>query len=109
MNSSPGQPVELRGKDATLRFNGIAHDLTSFEILREGFHQDAALPERYEPAKTPAQPNHMMDFFQCMRSRRKPKCHEEEGFIETVTFVMSVVAYREKRQVRWDPVQQAII
>lgn len=34
---------------------------------------------------------------------------EEEGFIETVTCLMAVKSFREKRPVRWDPVKQQIV
>jgi len=35
--------------------------------------------------KTPGQPNHMLDFFNCVRSRGTPKCPVDEAFIETAT------------------------
>jgi hypothetical protein len=31
-----------------------------------------------------------VDFFNCMRSRGKPKCDVDEAFIQTATFLMSV-------------------
>jgi len=74
MNTNAGQPVEICGKDATLRFDGIAHDVNSFVIKPEGYNQRHDLPEGYERAKTPGQPNHMVDFFNCVRSRGTPKC-----------------------------------
>jgi hypothetical protein len=63
----------------------------------------------FDPSATPGQPSHMQDFFDCVRSRKKAKCHEDEAFIETATFVMSVVAYREKREVRWDREKEEIV
>ncbi len=109
MNSSAGQPVEICGKEAILRFDGIAHDARSFTIRPERFCKRTDLPQAFDPAKTPAPPGHVQDFFNCVRSRGKPKCHVEEAFIETVTFLMSVESYRQKRQVRWDPVHERIV
>jgi len=109
MNTNAGQPVEICGKDATLRFDGIAHDVNSFTIQKEGYNQRKDLPEGYERGATPAQPNHMVDFFNCVRSRGVPKCPVEEAFIETATYLMSVEAYQRKRQVRWDPAKEEIV
>jgi predicted dehydrogenase len=109
MNTNIGQPVEICGKDATLRFDGIAHDVTSFEIQREGYNKRTDLPEGYQRGKTPDQPNHMLDFFNCVRSRGTPKCPVDEAFIETATYLMSVESFKRNRPVRWDPVKEEIV
>lgn len=109
MNTSVGQPVEVCGKDATLRFDAIAHNVSSFEIIPEKFNQNPNLPKGYEKGKTPAQPNHVMDFFNCVRTRGLPKCHVDEAFIETATAVMSVESFHQRRMVRWDPVKEEIV
>lgn len=109
MNTNAGQPVEICGKNATLRFDGIAHDVNSFTIQPEGYANRAGLPEGYERGKTPGQPNHMVDFFNCVRSRGTPKCPVDEAFIETVTYLMSVESYHRKGLVRWDPVKEEIV
>ncbi len=51
----------------------------------------------------------MQDFFNCVRSRQKPKCNEDEAFIESVTFLMSLKAYQQKREVRWDGGREQIV
>lgn len=109
MNTSIGQPVEICGKEATLRFDGIAHDVTGFTIIPERFNKNPNLPKGYEKGKTPSQPNHMLDFFNCVRTRGLPKCNVDEAFIEAVTVAMSVESYRQKRMVRWDPVKEEIV
>ncbi len=108
MNTNIGQPVEICGKEATLRFDAIAHDATRFTIHREGYCR-RALPEGYVKGQTPGQPNHMVDFFNCVRSRGTPKCPVNEAFIETATFVMSVESYKRQRMVRWDPKKEEIV
>jgi predicted dehydrogenase len=109
MNSHAGQNVELCGKLATLKFNSIGQDLTNFEIQKASFQKRENVPEGYERGKTPGQPNHMMDFFNCVRSRGTPKCPVDEAFIESATYLMSVEAHRQQRTVRWDPVKEEIV
>ena len=109
MNTNAGQPVEICGKEATLRFDGIAHDVSSFAIKRENHNKRTDLPQAYERNKTPGQPNHMMDFFNCVRSRGTPKCPVDEAFIETATYLMSVESYKQHRPVRWDAVKEEIV
>jgi predicted dehydrogenase len=109
MNTSAGQPVEICGKEARLRFDGIAHDVNGFAILREGFNKKTDLPEGYQKGQTPGQPNHMVDWVNCVRSRGRPKCDVDEAFIETATYLMSVESYHRRRQVRWDAVTEEIV
>lgn len=109
MNTNVGQPVEICGKQATLRFNAIAHDVTTFTIHPEGYNRRTDLPAGYERGKTPSQPNHVVDFFNCVRSRGVPKCPADEAFIEAVTYLMSVESHHRQRLVRWDPVQEEIV
>jgi len=109
MNTNIGQPVEICGKEAYLRFDGIAHDATGFTLTPEGFAKRSNLPKGYERGKTPSQPNHMADFFNCVRSRGRPKCDVDEAFVETATFLMSVESYHRKRMVRWDPAKEEIV
>ena len=101
--------VEICGKEATLRFDGIAHDVNSFTIRPEGYNQRKDIPSEYERGKTPGQPNHMVDFFNCVRSRGTPKCPVDEAFVETATYLMSVESYKQKRRVRWDAVKEEIV
>lgn len=108
MNTNAGQPVEVCGKEATLRFDGIAHDVNSFTIHPEGYARRKDLPAGYERGKTPNQPNHIVDFFNCVRSRGTPKCSTHEAFVETATYLMSVESYHRQRTVRWDAVKEEI-
>jgi predicted dehydrogenase len=109
MNSNDRQPVTICGRDATLRFDAIAHDVTTFEIIPAGHNRNARLPKGYERGKTPPQPNHIVDWLNCIRSRGTPKCSTDEAFIETATFLMSLKAQQEARMVRWDPAREEIV
>lgn len=115
------QPPEFRGKDAVLKFDSIAQSVSTFDVYAERVSEKyqprieageitAGKPFlKFDPSKTPKQPPHMQDFFNCVRSRKKTKCNEDEAFIESATAIMSVIALREKRQVRWDPKKQDVV
>jgi predicted dehydrogenase len=122
MNSSqPVQPPEFRGKEALLRFDHIGHNITTFDVYAEGSSKkygseiDSGKIKvgkpflKFDPAKTPPQPDHVEDFLNCVRTREKPKCNEDEALVEAAACNMSVAAHKEKRLVRWDPVRQVII
>jgi len=110
MNTSrTQQPVEICGRDGTLRFDDIAHNVTRFEILPEDHNGRTNLPKGYQQGKTPSQPNHMVDWVNCIQSRGTPKCSTDEAFVETATFLMSLVSYQERRVVRWDAKREEIV
>jgi len=109
MVTTASQPVEICGRDATLRFDAIAHDVTTFEIQRARHNKRTDLPEGYIRGKTPTQPNHMVDWVNCIRTRGTPKCSTDEAFIETATYLMSLVSAQERRLVRWDHAREEIV
>ncbi len=110
MNTSgTRQPVEICGRDATLRFDNIAHDVTRFQILPEEHNKRNDLPKGYERGKTPQQPNHLEDWVNCIQTRSLPKCSTDEAFIETATFLMSLISYQQRRMVRWNPATEEIV
>lgn len=109
MNVGINQPVELCGKEATLRFDGIAHDATKFEVIPDRGNRRKDLPKGYTPGQTPTQPNHMEDFIDCVISRGKPKCDIDQAFIEVVTALMSVESYHKQRVVHWDAKNELIV
>ena len=84
----------------------FAHDVNGFTLIPEGYNRRADLPKGYVRGKTPSQPNHMLDWVNCIRTRGTPKCSTDEAFIETATYLMSVESHFQKRLVRWDPVKE---
>ena len=66
------------------------------------------MPEGYAKGKTRGIPNHMVDFFNAMRSRGTPICPVDEAFIESVTAIMSVESFKRQRVVRWDSASEEI-
>jgi predicted dehydrogenase len=108
MNTNDSQPVTVCGRDATLRFDAIAHDVRAFEVIPAFHNRKSDLPQGYARGKTPSQPNHVEDWLECIRTRGTPKCSTDEAFIETATFLMSLKAQQENRMVRWDAAREEI-
>lgn len=113
-----GQSPEFRGKDAILRFTDYHNDFAVYaERTSKRYRPRVAKGEiklgepfmKYDPASMPPQPSHMQDFINCVRSRGKPKCNEDEALVEAVTSIMSVISYKEGRRVRWDPVKKKVV
>ena len=106
--------AEIRGKDA---YMWVDKDDYEIYVEEQPRYQDELNPEKHlckpymklNPQDAPELPTHMEDFFNCVRSRQKPKDNEDEAFIEAVTCIMSVEAYFRKRQVFWDPERQEIV
>jgi predicted dehydrogenase len=116
MNTAlPPQPPEFRGKDAYLLTNGIAQDVNNFEVFGEPDSGRYPQGDRgkpflaFDPKKTPEQPSHMQDFFNCVRSRKAPKCNVDEAFIEAATFIMATESLMKERKVKWDAGKEEIV
>jgi predicted dehydrogenase len=118
LNTSFAQPPEFRGKEGKLIFDGIAQGVNTFDVYPDGkssqyrsqLDDGAYSPSKpflkFDPKKTETPPSHMQDFFNCVRSRKAPKCNEDEAYVETSTIVMAVKSFMEKREVKWDATKQ---
>jgi predicted dehydrogenase len=72
--------------------------------------QDAVVPPDYSFKRGELEvTSHMQDFFDCVRSRQRPRCDVDRAFEEAAAIVMSVEAYRQGRKVRWDPVREEVV
>lgn len=114
MNSRRNQSPEYIGRNGRLIYNTIGQNASMFEIYGdEAAHRIAKRPRlepkfSYTPDKKHARPDHMQDFLNCVRSREKPSCDEDQAFIETATLLMASEAYHQKREVRWDKEKEEI-
>jgi predicted dehydrogenase len=52
---------------------------------------------------------HLRDWLQCIRNGGQPGCNIDEAFEEAMTAHMGTLAFKENRQVFWDPVNERII
>jgi hypothetical protein len=53
--------------------------------------------------------SHWQNLIDSVRSRQRPRCHEDRAFEEAATIVMSVESYRRERRVRWDSAREEIV
>ena len=54
-------------------------------------------------------PQHMQNFFDCVRSRKEPVCPLDLGFRTAIACQMAIASYRQQRTVRWDPATEEIV
>ncbi len=52
---------------------------------------------------------HMRNFIDCVRSRERTRYNEDDGLEEAAVCIMSVIAYKEKRQVTFDSARQEVV
>jgi predicted dehydrogenase len=115
MNSRRSQTPEYIGRNGRMIFDDIGQNAAHFEIYGDDVAHRPAVYKRPEPSfffkagKEHRKPDHLLDFLNCVRTREQPQCNEDEAFIEAATLVMSVEAYRQKRQVRWDREKEEIV
>jgi predicted dehydrogenase len=51
---------------------------------------------------------HMKDFLECVRTRRKPFCSIEDAFQSTTAVHLAMIAYETRSVVEWDGVKEEI-
>lgn len=72
--------------------------------------QDMPIPPDYSFKRGELQiSSHIKDFFECVRTRKTPRCGVDRAFEEAAAIMMSVEAYKRERRVRWDPVKEEIV
>lgn len=115
MNSNRNQTPEYIGREGRMIFNSIGQSANMFEVYAdEKAYKPAVYPQAeptffFRPGKEHRREDHFHDFLNCVRTREKPRCNEDEAFIEVATLLMSVEAYKQKRQVRWDREKEEIV
>jgi len=115
MNSRRQQTPEYIGRDGRIIFNNIGQNANMFEVFDDKrAYRISKRPQLepkslFAPGKEHRRPDHLEEFLECVRTREKPRCNEDEAFIETAVIMMSIEAYQQKRQVRWDAEKEAIV
>ena len=54
----------------------------------------------------PGENNHHANWFDCIRTRRKPSCYEELGHRSASLGHLIIIAYKLQRSLKWDPVKE---
>jgi len=114
-NTRRQQTPEYIGREGRMVFNAIGQNASQFEIFpdasayRNSRHAPLEAGFFFAPTREHRKPDHITDFLQCVRTRQKPQCNEDEAFIETAVLMMSQESHRLKRQVRWDAEKEEIV
>lgn len=67
------------------------------------FPTSLGIPEYVgEPERSWANPAHHRDFFDCIRTRRRPVADIEQGFRSTATVLLAGIALKVRRKLVWD-------
>jgi predicted dehydrogenase len=122
-NDSPGF-TRYMGKQATL-VNIGGEGSPRYQLIEEkGNHEDNADVDRERAARNillpgetrlppmaidDSSPEHMANWFECMRSRKAPHCTVEDGFAHSVACTMAAESYWSGKRVYWDAAREAIV
>jgi predicted dehydrogenase len=96
----------IYGHEGTIEFRGKELVITPEPIYGK--------VKKTEPLRIPAEAPvlhlaHMENFFDCMRTRKQPNLNADFGYRAMVAIGMGVEAYRESRQLAFDPATERIV
>jgi hypothetical protein len=100
----------IYGHEAVMELRGNAVVVTPEPLFKKQFkaktgqdllHVDATGPEAYQA--------HVDNFFESMRTRKKPNLHADFGYQTMVAIGLGVDAYREQKQMLFDPASERVL
>ncbi len=95
----------IYGHEGTIEFRG-----KELVITPEPIYAKSGRTEQRIPAETPnLHITHMENFFDCMRSRKPPNLNADFGYRAMVAIGLGVEAYRESRQLCFDPISERVV
>lgn len=91
------------GHDYGIKFQGtkgqLLVDRNTFEVLPESLK----IPKYVgEPERSWANPDHHNNFFDCVKSRKRPAAEIEQGVRSTTTVLLAGIALKVGRKLNWD-------
>jgi predicted dehydrogenase len=109
-NKHFGQGERLLGSDGSLEHLSGSTDMVTGHSREE---ETRYYPEKLnQPSGVPAEgksadQNHMVNFFDCVRTRKQPNAPVEIGYKSAIAVHMANLAYREKRRITLDDAMAA--
>jgi predicted dehydrogenase len=111
-SNAPNQHLRpvLMGHEGKIEFLGKELVVTPEPLYLQKFQEKTG----QEQLRLPIEANdmhlaHHENFFECMRSRRKPNLDADFGYKTMVAIGLGVQAYRESRQLAFDPATERVI
>ena len=96
----------IYGHEGTIEFRGKELVITPEPIYAKAGNKQ---PQRIPTETRDLHEAHMENFFDCMRSRKPPNLNADFGYRAMVAIGMGVEAYRESRQLAFDPATERIV
>jgi Predicted dehydrogenases and related proteins len=103
----PGSHIApiLYGHEGSIEFRGKELVVTPEPIYAKGGKQ----PQRISAETRELHVAHMENFFDCVRSRKKPNLDADFGYRAMVAIGLGVEAYRESKQLAFDPATERVL
>ncbi|MCL5743261.1 MAG: hypothetical protein M1541_04915, partial [Acidobacteria bacterium] len=120
MNDHVGEVAQYLGRDGTIevspvfcRYYGAEWKPENAQKLRnwrKAHGRSSMPPPDYEmkPGEVEVT-THWQNLIDSVRSRQRPRCHEDRAFEEAATIFMSVESYKRGQKVKWDPAKEEIV
>ena len=96
----------IYGHEGTIEFNGTELVVTPEPIFAKATGKQ---PLRIPTETLNLHVAHMENFFDCVRSRKQPHLDAEFGYRAMVAIGLGVDAYRESRQMAFDPASERVL
>ena len=117
MANSTHTPGLIRGQEGTIvmvdhgRFEGQTDHITvnSEKIYRDKFIQKFGYSSVDIPVENHGRDAHMANFFECMKTRKKPHLDADTGYRAQATISMAVQSYREGKVLYFDPRKEIVV
>ena len=117
MANSTHIPGLIRGQKGTIvmvehgRFEGETEYITveSERIYREEFVEKYGYQSMQIPVADTPVDAHMANFFDCMRTRKKPNLDADTGYRAQVVITMGVQSFREGKVLFFDPKKEEVV
>ena len=112
-NRHDGELVQYLGRDGTIdvspRFCRYYGAEWADEAKTDGPRKQAGAADFEMKPNEMEVTSHWQNLIDSVRTRQRPRCHEDRAFEEAATIVMSVESHRRGRKVKWDPVKEEIV
>jgi predicted dehydrogenase len=109
-NDHFGMGERLLGSDGSVEHLSGSTDMVTGRAREEETHyypEKANQPSAVSAQGKSADQNHMLNFFDCVRTRKQPNAPVEIGYRSAIAVHMANLAYREKRRITLDDAMAA--
>jgi len=109
-NNHFGMGERLLGTDGSVEHISGSTDMVTGRAREEEthyYHEKVNRPSSVPAQGKSADQNHMLNFFDCVRTRKQPNAPVEIGYKSAIAVHMANLAYREKRRITLDDAMAA--